>query len=85
VKFDDKLIKKFQKDSVVASYDRTKEPTKSKLKENSSIVWGIQEAIKNFKQPPDIIYHRGDVGKEPMIIVFGKNPNDVLRKISKIL
>ena len=29
---------------------------------------------------PDVIYHMGDFGKEPMIIVFGKTPNDVLEK-----
>jgi predicted fused transcriptional regulator/phosphomethylpyrimidine kinase len=24
------------------------------------------------------------VGKEPMILIFGKNPNDVMKKTSKI-
>jgi hydroxymethylpyrimidine/phosphomethylpyrimidine kinase len=32
-----------------------------------------------------VIYHKGDFGKEPMIIVFGENPNDVLKKILKII
>jgi len=33
---------------------------------------------------PDIIYHKGDIGKEPMILIFGKNPDDVIRKVSKL-
>lgn len=85
LRFDEKLIKKFQKTNKISSYDRTKEPLSSKLKENSSIVWGIQTAIKNSKYPPDVIYHKGDFGKEPMIIVFGKNPKEVITKISKVL
>ena len=53
--------------------------------EGSSIEWGIQSAIKNSKKQPDVIYHKGDMGKEPMIIVFGKTPNDVIKKILKII
>jgi hydroxymethylpyrimidine/phosphomethylpyrimidine kinase len=30
---------------------------------------------------PDLIFDRGDVGKEPMIRVLGKNPDEVADKI----
>jgi len=66
----------------VLSYDRSKEPKKSKQKESSSISWGIPSSL-NAKSP-DIIYHKGDLGKEPMILIFGKNPDDVVKKASKI-
>ena len=66
----------------VLRYDRNKEPKKSKQKENSSISWGISSSL-NAKSP-DIIYHKGDLGKEPMILIFGKNPDDVVKKASKI-
>ena len=68
----------------VSSYDRNQEPNNVKNK-RSTIEWGINNAIKNSKKAPDIIYHKGDYGKEPMIIVFGKNPDDVLKKILKII
>ena len=45
----------------------------------------VKYAIKNSKKAPDVIFHKGDFGKEPMIIVFGKNPDDVLKNISKII
>ena len=82
IKYDPKIIAKAKKSKfTVLSYDRSKEPKKSKQKENSSISWGISNTL-NVKSP-DIIYHKGDVGKEPMILIFGNNPDDVIRKVSK--
>jgi len=82
IKYDPKIIAKAKKSKfTVLSYDRSKEPKKSKQKENSSISWGISNTL-NAKSP-DIIYHKGDVGKEPMILIFGNNPDDVIRKVSK--
>jgi len=83
IKYDPKIISKAKKSRyTILSYDRTKEPKKSKQKENSSISWGISNSL-NVKSP-DVIYHKGDIGKEPMILIFGKNPDDVIRKVSKL-
>ena len=83
IKYDPKIISKAKKSRyTILSYDRSKEPKKSKQKENSSISWGISNSL-NAKSP-DIIYHKGDIGKEPMILIFGKNPDDVIRKVSKL-
>ena len=85
IKFNPRFIKKFQKlGYTVSNYDRSKESAKIKKRENSSISWGIKNSIKNISNSPDMIFHKGDVGKEPMILVFGKEPNDVVRKILKI-
>ena len=65
-------------------YDRNQEPKNVKNK-GSTIEWGIKNAIKNSKKPPDVIYHKGDFGKEPMIIVFGETPHIVIKKIQKII
>ncbi len=86
LKYDQKLISKFKKKGfIVQSYNRVEEPINIKNKENSSISWGIKNAIKNSKRAPDIVYHTGDLGKEPMILIFGKNPKDVIKKVSSIL
>jgi hydroxymethylpyrimidine/phosphomethylpyrimidine kinase len=86
LRFDETLIRKFAKKKYkILSYDRTKEPNDAKFKENYSISWGMQNATKSSVIPPDIIYHKGDFGKEPMIIVFGKNPKEVVAKVSKML
>lgn len=86
IRYSQDLVKKFEKSkAVISHYNRIKEPKTNKIKENSSISWGIGQAIKRSDTPPDIIYHKGDFGKEPMIIVFGNSPSQVLDKISKIL
>jgi hydroxymethylpyrimidine/phosphomethylpyrimidine kinase len=69
---------------MVSSYDRSHEPKNVKLK-SSTIEWGIKSTIKNSKKVLDVVYHKGDFGKEPMIIVFGNTPNNVLKKILKII
>ncbi len=85
IKYQNDTITKIKNLKLIASnYDRSKEPKNTKIKK-SSIMWGIEHAIKNSKKLPDIIFHEGDFGKEPMIIVFGKTPNDVLNKILKII
>ena len=83
IKYDKKIILKAKKLGLtVLSYDRTKEPKKIKSKENSSIIWGVTNSLKN--KCPDLIYHKGDIGKEAMILIFGINPSNVIKKVSKL-
>jgi len=85
LKYQNQTISKIKKSKLlVSSYDRNQEPKSIKFKK-STIEWGINSAIKNSTKVLDIVYHKGDFGKEPMIIVFGKTPKDVLEKISKII
>jgi hydroxymethylpyrimidine kinase / phosphomethylpyrimidine kinase / thiamine-phosphate diphosphorylase len=58
----------------------------SRKKEGSSVTWGTLQALSKNPRANIIIYHKGDIGKEPMIItVFGKNPGKVAAKIKEIL
>ena len=83
IKYDPKIISNAKKlKFTVLSYDRNKEPKRTKRKENYSIVWGISNCL-NAKSP-DIIYHKGDIGKEPMILIFGRNPDEIIQKVSKL-
>ncbi len=85
LKYQDSTISKIKKSKLIfSSYDRSQEPKSVKSK-GSTINWGIKNAIKNSKKTPDVIFHKGDFGKEPMIIVFGENPKNVLKKILKIV
>jgi predicted fused transcriptional regulator/phosphomethylpyrimidine kinase len=45
--------------------------------------WGVGEVLRKMKRVPDFIFDEGDVGKEPMIRVLGKNPIEVVNKIAK--
>ena len=83
IKYDKKIILKAKKLGLtVLSYDRIKEPKKIKSKENSSIIWGVANSLKN--KCPDLIYHKGDIGKEAMILIFGIDPSNVIKKVSKL-
>ena len=85
VKYDPKIISNAKKIGYrISSYDRIDEPIKIKNKENSSISWGIKKTIKNVSRPFDIVFHKGDFGKEPMIIIFGKTPEDVVTKVESV-
>jgi len=67
----------------VRSFDRADEPREVKEREGSSLEWGTEQVL-NTGRVPDVIFDRGEVGKEPMVRVMGKNPSDVVRKVLKI-
>jgi hydroxymethylpyrimidine kinase / phosphomethylpyrimidine kinase / thiamine-phosphate diphosphorylase len=84
IRFDERIVDVCKSLFSVASYDRKKEPKKIKRKEGSTVAWGILAALS--KNPiAEVIYHTGDIGKEPMICLFGRNPTEVVNKIKAIL
>ena len=86
IKYDKEFIKKaISKKLSVSHYERFSEPAKTRTKEGNTIPWGIKNAIKNSSKPIDLIFHKGDLGKEPMIMIFGTNPSVVLGKLAKIV
>lgn len=68
----------------VASFDRREEPREVKEREGSTLEWGTQTALQGLKEFPDLIYDEGDVGKEPMIRVLGRNPMEVVDKVIRV-
>ena len=68
----------------IAEFSRNREPGKVKTKEGATLIWGIEEVLKRRKSVPDIIFDRGDFGKEAMIRVTGKNPFEVANKVIMI-
>ena len=65
----------------IGSFDRKNEPRDTK----STMEWGTRQVIKKTRFIPDIIYDTGDVGKEPMIRILGKNPEDIISKMQKLM
>ena len=85
LKYKNETILKIKKSKLTTyDYDRNQEPENVKNK-GSTVGWGIKNAIKNSKTSPDVIYHKGDIGKEPMIIVFAETPDAIIKKILKII
>jgi len=84
IRLDDRLVMVCKSLFSVASYDRSREPRGVKKKEGSSVSWGTLQALSRNPKA-DVIYHMGDIGKEPMITIFGRNPGEVAAKIKAIL
>ena len=64
----------------VASFDRRAEPPEVKAREGSTLAWGVASVLKPGQPPPDLIYDRGEFGKEPMIRILGPTPMAVVEK-----
>ncbi len=74
-----------EKGFLIGHFDRKQEPRRVKEKEGSSLEWGVQTVLRRLKKIPDFIYDEGDVGKEPMIRVLGRNPWEVVNKVQKAI
>jgi hydroxymethylpyrimidine kinase/phosphomethylpyrimidine kinase len=64
----------------VASFDRGAEPPEVKAREGGTLAWGVASVLKSGEPPPDLIYDRGEFGKEPMIRILGPTPMSVAEK-----
>lgn len=65
----------------VASYDRTREPPRSRAQEGGTLAWGVAEAIRaGGGRVPDLIFHRGDWGKEPMVNLLARTPAEAVER-----
>jgi hydroxymethylpyrimidine/phosphomethylpyrimidine kinase len=64
----------------IESFDRKKEPKGRKTME-----WGTAETIGNLGFIPDVIFDTGGVGKEPMIRLLGRDPEDILMKLRRAI
>jgi hydroxymethylpyrimidine/phosphomethylpyrimidine kinase len=69
----------------VCAFDRTEEPKEVKEREGSTLEWGTETVLSKETETPGVIYDRGDVGKEPMIRILGRTPDDVVDKVLKLV
>ena len=83
IRFDEALLDFCKSLYPTTEYCRDQEPEKSKLVEGKTISWGVQKALLDNPES-EIIYHKGDFKKEPMILVFGEHPLEIIVKIMGI-
>lgn len=86
IRYDESYIEKAQKRGLkIIFFDRRKEPGRIKSSEGRSLDFLMEGVLKRVKHPPDFIYDRGDVGKEPIIRCFARDPMELIEKMEKIL
>jgi hydroxymethylpyrimidine/phosphomethylpyrimidine kinase len=52
--------------------------------EGSTLEWGTKRVIDELGEVPDIIYDEGEAGKEPMVRILGRDPEEVVAKVLAI-
>jgi len=87
IRFHEELVKRaVELGYRVAFIDRLREPLEVKAVEGATMGWIAAEAVKyGGGTAPDIIYDRGDVGKEPMIRIVGRDAIEAVGKLLKLL
>jgi len=85
IKFSEKILQICKELKLkISSYDRSLEPPEIKLREGKTTIWGAEQAIKKLGGVPDVIYHKGDWGKEPMIILLGQTASELIKTIKEV-
>lgn len=85
LKFSDEILGILERRKLnVSFYDRKDEPEEIKVIEGMTVPWGMKQAIKRIGKVPDVVYHKGDVGKEPMIVILGEKASDLAELIAQI-
>lgn len=69
---------------LVSFYDRREEPPEVKEKEGMTTAWGAEQAVKRVGRVPDVIYHMGDWGKEPIATLLGKTALEVAERAAML-
>lgn len=69
----------------VAFVDRAREPESIKRVEGATMGWIVKEAFRVAGGAPDVIYDRGDVGKEAMIRVLAADAVEAVEKLLKLI
>jgi hydroxymethylpyrimidine/phosphomethylpyrimidine kinase len=68
----------------VRVFDRSHEPEDVKKREGGSLEWGTDTVLSEDTEMPDVIYDRGEIGKEAMIRVLGQTPDEVVDKVLQL-
>jgi len=68
----------------ISWFDRSEEPLEIKDEEGRTIPWGIDTAVERVGKMPDVIYDEGEVGKEPMILLFDSSAFNLAFLVQKI-
>ncbi len=70
---------------LVFKYERSLEPGELMQRDEGSMEFMIKMAVQRLGVVPDVIWDDGWYGKEAMIRIFGRNPEEVLEKLKRIV
>ncbi|MCB2189399.1 MAG: bifunctional hydroxymethylpyrimidine kinase/phosphomethylpyrimidine kinase [Deltaproteobacteria bacterium] len=65
----------------VGEFSRADEPPEVKAAEGSTLEWGTTQVIASLGCVPDLIFDRGETGKEPVIRLLATDPAAVVDRV----
>ncbi len=68
----------------VGEFSRAEEPPEVKALEGSTLEWGTMRVIAQLGKVPDLIFDRGEAGKEPVLRLLAQNPAEIVAKLLKL-
>jgi hydroxymethylpyrimidine kinase/phosphomethylpyrimidine kinase len=85
IKYDEAVLEEARTSGLSVLFsDRKREPQEWKAEEGKSLDFIVDTALAKAAVPPDIIYDHGDVGKEPIIRLFARDPEELIGKMEMI-
>ena len=84
IKNDKKVLDVCKANFVCSWYSRDEEKPENKDKEGFTVSWGVKNAMERLPNA-GVVFHHGDYGKEPMILIFGRDPHEIIDKIKIII
>ncbi len=84
IKNDKRILDVCKANFECSSYSRDEEKIENKDKEGFTVSWGVKNAMEKLHNA-EVVFHHGDYGKEPMILIFGKEPLEIIDKIKIII
>ena len=85
LKVDDRVLTKARAlGYTVLEADRGVEPPTVSETEGRSLDFLMQQVLAGASRAPDIVFDRGAHGKEPMIRLFGRTPQEVIEKLKAV-
>ncbi|MFH2127036.1 MAG: bifunctional hydroxymethylpyrimidine kinase/phosphomethylpyrimidine kinase [Pseudomonadota bacterium] len=81
-RFDEALVER-AKDLgwTVGEFSRADEPPEVKQREGSSLEWGTSNVIERLGLVPEVIFDRGESGKEPVLRLLARNPGAIVDRL----
>ncbi|MCB2226011.1 MAG: bifunctional hydroxymethylpyrimidine kinase/phosphomethylpyrimidine kinase [Desulfarculaceae bacterium] len=65
----------------VGEFSRAEEPPEVKRMEGSTLEWGTTRAIEVMGKVPEVIFDRGENGKEPVLRLLAQSPGEIVDRL----
>lgn len=85
IKYSEELINKATARGYVTAYIGRRVGALGTVDQEISTLRIIRDLLHRQNTVPDILYHDGDIGKEPMIVIIGRNAVEVVKKLLDVV